>query len=214
MQIPLCFLICVCVCVQSLSHAWLFATLWTVAQQAPLSMRFSRQEYWSGAIPSSKGSSWPRDWTRVSWVSCIGRHILYPPGHLAIPYIISVSQPKYPLGLCPSLCLSCLVHPLAAPQRHNPRQTVSWFPWVDPSSSCSSINSTTNWPLCLHCFSSSCQSCARGSSSERKSRVCPSFSTVFQWITLSEGSEPKPSKWPRGWHHPFLLLLATASSHT
>ena len=26
----------------------LFATLWTIAQQAPLSMEFSRQEYWSG----------------------------------------------------------------------------------------------------------------------------------------------------------------------
>ena len=26
----------------------LFATLWTVAQQAPLPMGFSRQEYWSG----------------------------------------------------------------------------------------------------------------------------------------------------------------------
>ena len=32
----------------SLSHVWLFATPWTVARQAPLSMRFSRQEYWSG----------------------------------------------------------------------------------------------------------------------------------------------------------------------
>ena len=30
------------------SHAQLFATLWTVACQAPLSKRFSRQEYWSG----------------------------------------------------------------------------------------------------------------------------------------------------------------------
>ena len=30
------------------SHVQLFATLWTVAQQAPLSMGFSRQEYWSG----------------------------------------------------------------------------------------------------------------------------------------------------------------------
>ena len=26
----------------------LFATLWTIALQAPLSIRFSRQEYWSG----------------------------------------------------------------------------------------------------------------------------------------------------------------------
>ena len=30
------------------SHVWLFATLWTVACQAPLSVGFSRWEYWSG----------------------------------------------------------------------------------------------------------------------------------------------------------------------
>ena len=30
------------------SHIQLFVTLWTVACQAPLSMGFSRQEYWSG----------------------------------------------------------------------------------------------------------------------------------------------------------------------
>ena len=29
------------------SHVQLFVTLWTVAHQAPLSMGFSRQEYWS-----------------------------------------------------------------------------------------------------------------------------------------------------------------------
>ena len=34
--------------VKSLSRVWLFATLWTVAHQASPSMRFSRQEYWSG----------------------------------------------------------------------------------------------------------------------------------------------------------------------
>ena len=32
----------------ALSHVWLLATPWTTAHQAPLSMRFSRQEYWSG----------------------------------------------------------------------------------------------------------------------------------------------------------------------
>ena len=31
-----------------LSHIQLFVTLWTVAHQAPLSMGFSKQEYWSG----------------------------------------------------------------------------------------------------------------------------------------------------------------------
>ena len=30
------------------SHVQLFVTLWAVAHQAPLSMGFSRQEYWSG----------------------------------------------------------------------------------------------------------------------------------------------------------------------
>ena len=30
------------------SHVWLFETLWTVVCQAPLSMAFSRQEYWIG----------------------------------------------------------------------------------------------------------------------------------------------------------------------
>ena len=34
--------------VKSLSHVWLLATPWTAAHQAPPSMGFSRQEYWSG----------------------------------------------------------------------------------------------------------------------------------------------------------------------
>ena len=37
-----------CVHAQSLTCVQLFATPWTVAHQAPLSMQFSRQEYWSG----------------------------------------------------------------------------------------------------------------------------------------------------------------------
>ena len=35
------------------SHVRLFETPWTVAHQAPLSVRFSRQEYWSGLSFSS-----------------------------------------------------------------------------------------------------------------------------------------------------------------
>ena len=40
---------------KSLSCVRLFATPWTVAYQAPLSMEFSRQEYWSGLPFSSPG---------------------------------------------------------------------------------------------------------------------------------------------------------------
>ena len=42
--------VCVCVCAQLLSRVRFFASLWTVASQAPLSLEFSRQEYWS-ALP-------------------------------------------------------------------------------------------------------------------------------------------------------------------
>ena len=38
-----------------LSCVWLFATPWTIACQAPLSMGFSRQEYWSGLPVPSPG---------------------------------------------------------------------------------------------------------------------------------------------------------------
>ena len=39
--------------VKSLSRVWLLATLWTAAYQAPPSIGFSRQEYWSGVpLPS------------------------------------------------------------------------------------------------------------------------------------------------------------------
>ena len=40
---------------KSLSRVQLFATPWTAASQAPPSMGFSRQEYWSGLPFSSPG---------------------------------------------------------------------------------------------------------------------------------------------------------------
>ena len=40
---------------KSLSRVRLLATLWTVAYQAPPSMGFSRQEYWSGLPFPSPG---------------------------------------------------------------------------------------------------------------------------------------------------------------
>ena len=54
------------------SSVRLFATLWTIACQAPLSMGFSRQECWSGLpVPSYRGSSRSRDWTQISYVSYV-----------------------------------------------------------------------------------------------------------------------------------------------
>ena len=82
-----------CVCMLSrFSHVWLCATPWTVAHQAPLSMGFSRQEYQWVAMPFSKGSSWPRDLTHVSYVSWIGSQVLYHLCHLGSPWILPTSS--------------------------------------------------------------------------------------------------------------------------
>ena len=62
------------VCVLShFSCVHLLAIPWTVAHQPPLSMGFSRQEYWSGLpFPSPGGLPEPRDQTRISYTSRIG----------------------------------------------------------------------------------------------------------------------------------------------
>ena len=73
-----------------LSHVWLFATLQTVACQAPLPLGFPKKEYWSelpfpdsgdlpdsGFEPMSLASSWLKVWTHVSCISHTGRQILY-----------------------------------------------------------------------------------------------------------------------------------------
>ena len=64
-----CICVCVCVC-WLLSCVWLFSTLWTVAHRASLFMGIlqARMLEWV-AMPSSWGSSQPRDWTQVSHVA-------------------------------------------------------------------------------------------------------------------------------------------------
>ena len=52
LAIPRCVRVCVCVCVcvhaPSCSVVSAFVTPWTVAHQAALSLKFSRQQYWRG----------------------------------------------------------------------------------------------------------------------------------------------------------------------
>ena len=61
-----CTLLLACVCAQLLSHVWFFATPWSVGHQAPLSMEFPRQKYWSGLPFLFPGDlTWLRDWICV-----------------------------------------------------------------------------------------------------------------------------------------------------
>ena len=54
--------------VKSLSCVRLFTTPWTAAYQAPPSMGFSRQEYWSGVPLPSPNNGWQK--AKCLWYSC------------------------------------------------------------------------------------------------------------------------------------------------
>ena len=83
-----------CVCVQSLSCVWFFATPWTVAHQVPLSKGFPRQEHWSrlpfpssGELPDPRTelispalNSYLLHWQVNSW----------PPSHLSSPDLVII----------------------------------------------------------------------------------------------------------------------------
>ena len=70
--------VCVCVVTSVVSGS---ETLWTVACQAPLSMGFSRQEYWSG-LPCPPPESSPPG---IKPTSLIGRRVLYHSHHQGCP---------------------------------------------------------------------------------------------------------------------------------
>ena len=99
--------------VKSFSHVQLFATLWTVAHQAPLSMGFSGQEHWSGVPFPSPGALFLRGiwstpkasllpdmqrdavlWVALSWMM----QLLPIPGLCSFPsYFLFSPASKFPL---------------------------------------------------------------------------------------------------------------------
>ena len=91
----LCISGCVHVCVYSVtSHIGLFATSWTVAHQAPLSMGFSNQEYWSGLPSLLQGSAWSRDQTHISCLSLYWQVDSLPLSYLGSP-CVSIANPNF-----------------------------------------------------------------------------------------------------------------------
>ena len=72
--------VCVaCVCAQLLSHVQLFAAPRTVAHQAPQSMEFSRQEYWSG-VPFPVSGDRPDPAVKPESLALAGFFTTVPPG--------------------------------------------------------------------------------------------------------------------------------------
>ena len=71
---------------ESIQRCPIIWTLWTVACQAPLSIGFCRQEYWSGLpCPSFRGSSQLREEPVSLRFTCFDRRALYHQHHLGSP---------------------------------------------------------------------------------------------------------------------------------
>ena len=100
----------VVLCLFAYSCTTSLCNVWTVAYQAPLSMEFSRQEYWF------RDSSRPGDQTCISWAFFIGRQILHTSETSlwkASPTErqwegVSIWTPEVSLPSSPLLCPSCL----------------------------------------------------------------------------------------------------------
>jgi len=70
------------------SRVQLFATMWIVACRAPVSMGFSRQEYWS-ELPCAPPGDLPNLRTEAmsAMSTCIGRRVLYQEHYLRSPVV-------------------------------------------------------------------------------------------------------------------------------
>ena len=78
-----------------MNRVLLFATPWTITWQAPLSMGCHGKILEWCVLPSSRGSSQPRDQTRVSW---IGRRIPYHWATWEAPYLGVALWPWWKAG--------------------------------------------------------------------------------------------------------------------
>ena len=80
------------VCVPSrFSRIRLFETLWTVARQAPLSIGFSRQEYWSG-VPFLPPEDLPDPGIEPESPAAPALQVdSLPPSHRGGPFMVSSS---------------------------------------------------------------------------------------------------------------------------
>ena len=72
--------------VKSLRGVWLLATPWTAAYQAPPSMGFSRQEYWSGVPLLSPLHDCSNSWMLTAQTLSLYRHCRHLPELLALEW--------------------------------------------------------------------------------------------------------------------------------
>ena len=82
------------VCDQSLSRVQFYATPWTVAYQALLSMGFSREEYWSG-LPFPTAGDLPEPGIEPESLALAGGFLTTEPPENSVKYFICNSIQKH-----------------------------------------------------------------------------------------------------------------------
>ena len=121
---------CLPLCVSALSHVQLLVTPWTVACQAPLSMGFPKQEYWSG-LPCPPAGDLPdpgiEPKSLVSPALAGGFFITVPPGKSYVflawaltGYSFIWLDQKIPF-------LGLLLKPTLKATSENPRRVFRWY---------------------------------------------------------------------------------------
>ena len=116
------------VCVLScFSPVWLFETLWTVALQSPLSMGFSRQEYWSGSPLPSPGDLPDTEFKRVFSATPVLKADSLPLSHQG--------SPNHNIVLVKLNCHNVWVSLVAQMVKNLPAMKETWIQslgWEDP----------------------------------------------------------------------------------
>ena len=155
-----------------LSHVRLFATPWTIAYQAPPSMGFSRQEYWSGVpLPSPGDLPYPgiKPGFPALWADALSSEPQSLLKFMSIELVMLYNQ----LILCHSLLLLPLIFPSIRVFSNESAVYIRWPKYWSFSFSISPFNEysgllsfsidrlfsigllfQTRWPCspCAHCF--------------------------------------------------------------
>ena len=93
---------CVCVCVLTLNHVWLFKIPWTIACRDPLSTELCRQDYWNG-LPFSLPEDLPDPAIGLSSLALAGGFFIPETSGKPTWYVTAAAAAKS-LQSCPTLC--------------------------------------------------------------------------------------------------------------
>ena len=140
--------VCVCVCTRTLSHDQSFVTPWTIDCQVPLSIEFSRQEYWNG-LPFLPPGDLPNPGIELVSPALAGRFLtIEAPGKTNTHTHTHTHTRMLSRFSCVQLCATLWTIACQSPLYMGFSRQEYWREWISmPSSRGSSLTQELN--LCL-----------------------------------------------------------------